>query len=153
MVPEPLFATDIIPKSGSNGCAAGVAYLMLTVHVPPEGSGDVDEQVVPVMLYRPPKLRESVSAVTARLLPTAPVFVIVTTLVTAARGVGIVKVKIRTPNAVPSVPFVAPVKVSVPTGVPVPVSATGDPVTVAPVNATARVRLYEATAVGWNTTL
>ena len=43
-----------------------------------------------------------------------PVFVIVTTLVTAARGDGIVNVRVCTPRKLPSEPFVAEVKLSVP---------------------------------------
>src|SRR2546430_13424096 len=45
-----------------------------------------------------------------------PLLVTVTTLVTGARGVGIVNVRVLTPNTVPSVPFVAAVKVNVPCG-------------------------------------
>jgi len=44
-----------------------------------------------------------------------PLLVTVTTLVTGARGDGIVKVRVRTPNTVASVPLVAEVKVTVPT--------------------------------------
>ena len=44
----------------------------------------------------------------------APELVTVTTLVTGARGVGIVNVRVLTPNTVPSVPLVAEVKLSVP---------------------------------------
>jgi hypothetical protein len=44
------------------------------------------------------------------------VFVTVTTLVTGARGDGIVKVRVRTPKTVVSAPFVALVKLSVPDG-------------------------------------
>jgi hypothetical protein len=40
--------------------------------------------------------------------------VIVTTLVTAALGVGIVNVRVRTPRTVPKVAFVAAVKLSEP---------------------------------------
>lgn len=128
----PLLATDAAPKSGSTGRFVGVAYRMLTVHVPPAASGVADEQVVPVMLNRPPKLIERVSAVTVKLLPAAPVLVMVTTLVTAARGLGMVNVSVRVPNTVASVPFVAEVKLSVPGTIPVPVSVTGDPVTTTP---------------------
>src|SRR5256885_10915805 len=46
----------------------------------------------------------------------APVLVTVTTLVTGARGDGIVNVRVRTPATVPSVPLVAAVKVNVPCG-------------------------------------
>src|SRR5256885_14260125 len=45
-----------------------------------------------------------------------PLLVTVTTLVTGARGVGIVNVRVLTPNTVPSVPLVAAVKVNVPCG-------------------------------------
>jgi hypothetical protein len=64
------------------------------------------------MLYKPPKLseRDGVPIVSG----VAPVFVIVTTLVTAARGVGIVKVRVRKPKIVASVPFVAELKARVP---------------------------------------
>jgi hypothetical protein len=110
--------------SGIPGRVAGVAYLTLTVQVPPAARGVVNEQVVPVMLYRPPMLIDRVSAV---ICTGAPVAVIVTTLVTAARGVGMVNVRVRTPATVPSVPLVAAVKVNVP--VPLPVRVTGEPVT------------------------
>ena len=70
----PLFATDAAPMSGMSGRVAGVAYRMLTVHVPPEASGLAVKQVVPVMLYSPPVLRVSESAVMDRLLPAGPDF-------------------------------------------------------------------------------
>jgi hypothetical protein len=86
---------------------------MLTVHALPGASGVVNEQVVPVTLYNPPILIDRVSAVICNGT-VALVLVIVTTLVTGARGVGIVKVRVRTPKTVVSVPFVAEVKASVP---------------------------------------
>lgn len=60
----------------------------------------------------------------------APVFVIVTTLVTPAAGrpAGIVKVRVRTPPAVPSVALVAAVKANGPAAIPVPERLTGVPV-------------------------
>lgn len=91
----------------------GVAYRTLTVQVPPGASGVVNEQVVPVMLYKPPILIVRVSAVICNGT-VALVFVSVTTLVTGARGVGMVKVRVRTPKTVLSVPLVAEVKASVP---------------------------------------
>src|SRR2546427_3335034 len=55
----------------------------------------------------------------------APELVTVTTLVTGARGDGIVNVRVRTPNtAVPSVPLVAAVKVNVPCGAATTVNVT-----------------------------
>jgi hypothetical protein len=124
---------------------------MLTVQVPFAASGDNVVQVCAEMLYSPPKLIANVSAVIAS--GPAPVLVTVTTLVTAARGVGIVKVSTRTPSTVDRVPLVALVKLNVPatTGVPVPLNATGEPVTVTPAPyATVSVRLYvvAAAAVG-----
>jgi hypothetical protein len=77
---------------------------------------------------------------TARVSPVIckeplPVFVMVSTLVTETRGVGIVNVRVRTPATVDNVPLVARVKVNapVPRAIPVPVSVTGLLVTVAPV--------------------
>ena len=125
-----MLTIDSAPISGSTGRVAGVAYLILIVHVPPTASGDAVKQFVPVMLYKPPMLTGSVSAVIVN--GAVPVFVTVTTLVTGARGAGIVKVRVRTPSTVPSVPFVAEVKLNVPP-IPVPVRVTGEPVTVAPV--------------------
>src|SRR5437899_1317233 len=101
------------------------------VHVPADASGVVSEQVVPVKLNLPPRLTDRVSAVIWS--EPAPELVTVTTLVTGARGVGIVKVRVRTPKTVVSVPFVAELKVNVPGVTPVPVRVTGEPVTVAPV--------------------
>ena len=46
----------------------------------------------------------------------APVLVTVTTLVTAARDVGIANERVRAPSKVPSVPLVAEVKLNVPCG-------------------------------------
>jgi hypothetical protein len=64
-------------------------------------------------------------------LAAVPVFVIVTTLVTAARPAGIVKVRVRTPAAVTSVPLVAAVKANGPAATPLPERLTGVPVPVA----------------------
>jgi hypothetical protein len=72
---------------------AGVAYLTLKVHVPPTASGVVKEQVFAGTVYRPPMLRERFSAVICK--GAVPVLVSVTTLVTGARGVGIVNVRVR----------------------------------------------------------
>jgi hypothetical protein len=124
LVVVPSFAMLRVPRSAKIGRVVGVAYLTLTVHVPPEASGVVNEQVVPVMLYSAPTWLR-VSAVTCTGPPLA---VTVTTLVTAARGDGMVNVRVRTPKAVARVPFVADVKVRVPGAIPVPVSVTGDPV-------------------------
>ena len=93
---------------------AGVAYLTLKVHVPPTASGVVKEQVFAVTEYSAPMLTRRFSAVIAK--GAIPVLVTVTTLVTAARGLGIVKVRVRTPNTVASVPLVAAAKVNVPCG-------------------------------------
>ena len=107
-----MFVTVIAPRSRNNGRTAGVAYLILTVHVALEARGDAAVQVCPVMLYRPPKLRVRVSAVINS--GPVPVLVMVTTLVTGARGVGIVNVNTRTPKKETRVPLVAEVKVSTP---------------------------------------
>lgn len=104
-------ATVNAPTFGKNGRVPGVAYLTLTVHVPPGASGVVNEHVVPVTLKRA-LFAVMLSAVTCS--DAVPVFVIVTTLVTAARGDGIANERVRTPRIVESVPFVAEVKVSVP---------------------------------------
>jgi hypothetical protein len=58
-----LFATDALPTSAKPGRVVGVAYRILKVHVPPEASGVVNEQVLAVMLYSPPVLMVSDSAV------------------------------------------------------------------------------------------
>lgn len=151
-----MLATVRAPMSGNSGRVAGVAYRMPMVQVPPAASGEEVVQVCEVIEKRLPMLMERVSAVIASGPP--PLFVTVTTLVTAARGEGMVKVSVRTPRTVPRVPLVAAVKVRVPTGVPVPVSVTGEPVTVAPVKATASVLLkavdvVDVEAAGANTTL
>src|ERR1700722_8078974 len=144
-VPLPLLATSSSPRSGKKGRVAGVAYRMLTVQVPFAASGDTVVQVCAVMLYRPPKFSASVSAVIVSGPP--PVLVTVTTLVTAARDAGIVNLSVGKPSAVASVPLVALVKLSVPTAVPVPLSATGEPVTVTPAPyATVSVRSYVVVA-------
>jgi hypothetical protein len=64
-------------------------------------------------------------------LAAVPVFVIVTTLVTGVRPAGIVKVRVRAPRTVPSVPFVAAVKANGPAATPLPERLTGVPVPVA----------------------
>jgi hypothetical protein len=89
------------------GGVVGVAYLRLTVHVPFTASGVVNEQVVPVRLNVLPIRFVTVSDVICN--GDAPVFVTVTTLVTGARGLGIVKVRLRPRSPVESVPFVAAV--------------------------------------------
>src|SRR5437016_9479767 len=91
---------------------AGVAYPTLMVHVPPIARGVVNEQVVAGTVYKPPTLSRRFSAVICK--GAAPVFVTVTTLVTAARNVGIANVRVRTPSTDASVPLVAEVKLSVP---------------------------------------
>ena len=111
-MPVPLLAKLRLPRRGNKGRVAGVAYLMLTVHVPLTARGVVNEHVVPVTLYEVKGLSKKVSAVICN--GARPVLVIVTTLVTGARGVGIAKVRVRTPRTVVSVPFVAEVKDSVP---------------------------------------
>src|SRR2546423_9126931 len=110
IVPVPLLRTASAPTSGSAGRAAGVAYLTLKVHVPPTATGAV--QPFAVTEYSAPMLTRRFSAVIAK--GAVPVLVTVTTLVTAARGLGIVKVRVRTPATVVSAPLVAEVKVNVP---------------------------------------
>jgi hypothetical protein len=104
-------ATVRTPRFGKNGRVPGVAYRTLTVHVPPGASGVVNEHVVPVTLKRA-LFAVMLSAVTCS--GAVPVFVMVTTLVTAVRDAGTLKVSVRTPRKVASVPLVAEVKVSVP---------------------------------------
>jgi hypothetical protein len=130
-VPVPSLATLRNPRLGMSGRVPGVAYLTLTVHVPPAATGVENEHVVPVEVNRVLKKPITVSAVICAGPP--PVLVIVTTLVTGARDVGMVKVKAVPRPVVVRVPLVAEVKLSVPVGVPVPVRVTGEPVTVAPV--------------------
>jgi len=89
------------------GGLEGVAYLRLTVHVPPTASGVVNEQVVPVRLNVLPIRFVTVSDVICNGDP--PVFVTVTTLVTGARGLGMVKVRVRPKSPFESVPLVADV--------------------------------------------
>lgn len=125
------------PRSTKVGCVVGVAYRMLTVHVPAGANGVVNEHVVPVTPYKPPMFTARVSVVICN--GPAPVLVIVTTLVTGARGDGMVKVRVRPTPAPLNVPFVADVKASLPGATPVPVSVTGVPVPVAPVKATAKL--------------
>src|SRR5260370_7574110 len=105
---------------------------MLMVHVPPSASGVVTEYSVSGNLYRIRVLAVTFSAVICSV--PAPEFVTVTTLVTGARGVEIAKVSNRAPKTVDKVPLVAAVKLNAPTGTPVPVSITGEPVTPAPVS-------------------
>ena len=113
-----------VPRRAVVGRVAGVAYRTLMVHVPFEASG-----VVQLFATRE-KLVFRIPATLAPVMDSvpAPVFVIVTTLVTAARFAGMVKVKV--PPLM--VPLVAEVKLKVP-WMPVPVSETGELVTVAPV--------------------
>jgi len=114
IVPVPLLRTNSDPTSGSAGRVAGVAYLTLKVHVPPTASGVAKEQVFAVTEYNAPTWTRF-SAVIAK--GAVPVLVTVTRLVTGERGVGIVKVRVRTPRSpVVSVPLVAEVKLSVPCG-------------------------------------
>src|SRR5882762_1007740 len=89
----PRLITPSAPTSGSAGRVAGVAYVTLTVHVPPTASGDVNEQVLPVTLYKPPKLSVSTSSVICSGAVVL-VLVTVTTLMTGARGDGIVNVRV-----------------------------------------------------------
>jgi len=76
-------------------------------------SGVVSEQVVPA---RVKAVESTVIASCVICSGPVPVFVIVTTLVTGARGVGVVKVRCGIPKSLDRVPFVADVKLSVPEG-------------------------------------
>jgi hypothetical protein len=131
-VPLPLLKTAAVPRCGSNGGggATGVAYVMLIVQVAPGAS--VAPQVVPVKLNnvfaRP--ATDSPMIVTG-VVAAVPLFVIVTTLVTGVRPVGIVKVRVRTPRTVASVALVAAVKANGPAATPLPERLTGVPVPVA----------------------
>ena len=147
------------PRSTAGGCTAGVAYVMLTVHTPAGASGVVNEHVFAVTLYKPPMLSGSASAVICN--EPAPVLVMVTTLVTGARGDGMAKVSVRASPAPLNVAFVADVKLSVPGSTAVPLSVTGVPVPVAgpapPLKTTVRLPLRTVPAAvpagGVNTTL
>lgn len=99
------------PKFGNDGRLAGVAYRTVTVHAAPAANGVVNEHVVPVTL-KCALFAVIVSAMICR--GAGPVFVMVTTLVTAVRDDGMLKVSVRTPRKLASVPFVAELKVSVP---------------------------------------
>jgi len=125
------------PKSINGGWVAGVAYRRLTVHVPLGANGVVNEHVVPVTLYKPPVFTGRASAVICN--GPAPVLVIVTTLVTGARGDGMAKVRVLKKPAPLNVAFVADVKLNVPEAAAVPVSVTGVPVPVAPLKATVKL--------------
>src|SRR5207253_3282588 len=122
IVAVPLLRTASAPTSGSAGRVAGVAYLTLKVHVPPIASGVVKEHVFAVTEYNPPMLTKRFSAVSCT--GAVPLLVTVTTLVTGARSVGIVNVRVRTPATVVSVPLVAEVKVTVPCGAAITVNVT-----------------------------
>src|SRR3989440_9356658 len=114
IVPVPSLATASSPTSGNSGRVAGVAYVTLKLHVSPVASGVVNEQVFRAAgtEYKPPVLSGRVSAVICSR--SVPVFCTVITLVTGARDVGIVNVKVGTPTTLPSVPFVAEIILNVP---------------------------------------
>ena len=114
IVPLPSLTTASAPISGSPGRVVGVAYLTVKVHEPLTASGVVKEQVFAGTVYKPPMLSRRFSAVICK--GAAPVLVTVTTLVTAARDVGIANERVRAPSKVPSVPLVAEVKLNVPCG-------------------------------------
>jgi hypothetical protein len=137
-VPLPLLVTAAVPRWGAvgGGGAAGVAYVTLIVQVVPGASvaGNVPApQVVPVKLNNVFAIPATDSAVIATgVLPAAPLFLIVTTLVTGARGVGIVKVRVCSPaTTAQHVALVAAVKANGPAATPVPDRVTGVPVPVA----------------------
>ena len=114
---------------------------MLIVQVAPGAS--VAPQVVPVKLYNVFEIPATDSAVIVTgVVPAAPLFVIVTTAVTGARGARInPKLRVRVPATVPSVACghddgvpqlkVAEVKARGPTDAPLPERLTGEPVPVA----------------------
>jgi hypothetical protein len=105
---------------------------MVIVQVAP--GFNVAPQVVPVRLNNVFAIPVTDSPVIATGVEVAaPLFVIVTTLVTPAAGrpAGIVKVRTRAPKTVASVPFVAAVKANGPAATPVPERLTGVPVPVA----------------------
>jgi hypothetical protein len=107
----PLLAAVKAPMCGRIGRVAGVAYLTLTVHVALGASGVANEQVFAVTLKN---VLPAVMLSPVICNGAVPVFVIVTTLVTAARGDGIVNESVCTPKIFASDPFVADVKLSVP---------------------------------------
>jgi len=126
-VPLPLLATAAKPWLASVGGAAGVAYVMVIVQVAPRASvaGSVPApQDVPVKLNNPDAfpIPATVSAVIVTGVGevTAALFVIVTTLMTGARGDGIVKVRMRAPPALDSDALVAAVKANGPAATPLP---------------------------------
>src|SRR5215469_1264101 len=131
--PLPLLATAARPRWGAvgGGATAGVAYVRLIVQVAPGAS--VAPQLVPVKVNNvlaipvtdSPVIVTGVGAVAA-----VPLFVIVTTLVIGTPRVTL-KVRVRTPKTVASVPLVAAVKANGPAATPVPERLTGVPVPVA----------------------
>src|SRR2546430_10967007 len=115
IVPVPSLRTARAPMSGSSGRVAGVAYVTLKLHVSPVAS---EEQGFADTVYKPPMLTRRFSAVISK--GAVPVLVTVITLVTEARGVGIVNVKVGTPTTLPSVPLVAERMLNVPCPPPPP---------------------------------
>src|SRR2546429_2768948 len=120
IVPVPSLATASAPISGNPGRVVGVAYVTLKLHVPPVASGVVNEQVFRAAgtEYKSPMLSGRVSAVICS--GAAPLFCTVITLVTGARGAGIVNVRVGTPSTLPSAPLVAERMVNVPCPPPPP---------------------------------
>src|SRR6267378_4808774 len=112
IVPLPSLTTASAPILGNPGRVTGVAYVTLKVHVLPTASGVVKEQVFADTEYKLPVLSRRFSAVICK--GPVPLLVTMTTLVTGARGVGIVNVRARIPSTVASVPLVAEVTLNVP---------------------------------------
>jgi len=129
----------------------GVLYLTLTVQLPLIATV-VFAQVLPVTVKKVVLTGSNDSA--PIVSGAVPALVTVTTLVTCARGFGIVNVSVRVPDTVVSVPLVAEVKVSVPcaAATPVPLRATGEPVT-GTLAVMVNVADAEPAAFGENTTV
>ena len=130
-----MLKTAAVPRWGisGGGGATGVAYVMLIVQVAAGASvAGGTGQVVPVKLnnvFAIPFTDSSV--IVTGVVPAAPLFLIVTTLVTGVRPAGIVKVRVCWPPTTPSDPLVAAVKANGPAATPLPERLTGVPVPVA----------------------
>ena len=114
----PLLAIMIDAVFAAVGKVAGAAYVIVMWHVPPIGSivaGVVEQVLLPAVvgkLNNPVPL--SRNAVVPSVSGAVPVLVTVATLVTAARGVGIVKVSVGASSPAVRTPLVTEVIVSAP---------------------------------------
>jgi hypothetical protein len=141
-VPLPLLATAAKPRPfGKTGGATGVAYLMVIVQVARRASvAGGTGQVLPVKLNNVLLIPAADSAVIVTgMLPTGPLFLIVTMPVTGPRAAVGVKIRVGAPPTFDSVAPVAEIKANGPADTPVPVRLTGVPVPAADCPVTAAV--------------